>query len=64
MPQYLPSSEGGIRTDGEQPSLSAKGVPEDRVEMDGDGMGDTYRVDGVVGVLLPFIDDEKEDFKR
>ena len=62
------SPKGGDRTDGERAFLLAEGGAEERVEMelpiDGDGTGDTDRVDGVVGTFLPFIDDEKEDCKR
>ena len=68
MPQLLPSSKGGGRTDGERAFLSAEGVAEERVEMklpvDGDGTGDTDWVEGEVGAFWPFIDNEKEDFKR
>ena len=32
--------------------------------IDGYGTGDTDRVDGVLCDFWPFIDDEKEDFKR
>ena len=46
----------------------AEGLAEERVEMklpvDGDGTGDTDWVEGEVGAFWPFIDNEKEDFKR
>ena len=59
--------QGGGRTDRERAFRSSKGGAEERVEMklpiDGDGMGNTDRVVGVVGAFWPFIDDEKEDCK-
>ena len=46
----------------------AKGVAAERVEIelpiDRDGTGDNDWVGSVVGAFWPFIDNEKEDFKR
>ena len=67
VPQSLHSSNGGGRTDREWTFVAAEGVVEERVEMelpmDGNGTGDTERVDGVVGAFLPFVDEANEDFK-
>ena len=66
--QSLPSYKGGGRTDRERAFRVAEGGADEQfgmeLPMDGDGTGNTERVNGVVGAFLPFVDDEKEDFKR